>query len=322
MFGFGLFAINRVERFYTEPMPMNQEFGQELKYRQLKAFMEAVDAGSFTLAAERMGISQPSFSALVKELEASLSLTLFDRSTRRCSPTAAAQAFYEQLRQPLVQIERAWGQAKDTGQGVSGRLRLAALPSMASGSITRKLAQFRLDHPDVHITLVERRHDQQLDAVLRGEVEFGISSMSGFHPELSFQSLYVDRLLIVAPADHPLAATRPTWQSLTGYPLVLVSSGQAEDAMKANGVRIVPACDVEQAVTALAMVRRGMGITVLSSSIIPDLDTRGLACLPIEGSSVFRTIGIVKRRHVRLSKLALAFVRSLRDLAPPRFADD
>jgi LysR family carnitine catabolism transcriptional activator len=226
------------------------------------------------------------------------------------------------LKQPLGQIEKAFGHARDVGNGVSGRLRLAALPSMASGSITRKLADFQRGHPGIYITLVERRHDQQLDAVLRGEVEFGISSMSGSHPELSFQSLYVDRLLIVTPSDHPLVGTKPTWRSLATYPLILVSSGQAEDAMKAQGIGVVPVCDVEQAVTALAMVRKGMGITVLSSSIIPDLATQGLACLPIHGSSVFRSIGVIRRRHVRLSKLALSFVRTLRDLAPPQFADD
>ena len=299
-------------------MAINPNF----KFRQLRAFVEAFEAGTFTLAAERMGISQPSFSALVKELETSLAVTLFDRTTRRCTPTATAQAFYEQLKQPLAQIERAWEHAKDAGKGVSGRLRLAALPSMASGSITRKLAEFRREHPEIYITLVERRHDQQLAAVLRGEVEFGITSMSGAHPELSFQSLYVDRLLIVAPSDHPLAGTTATWQALNIYPLILVSSGQAEDAMNSHGIRVVPVCDVEQAVTALAMVRQDMGITVLSSSIIPDLDTRGLACLPIHGGAVFRTIGIIRRRNVRLSKLALAFVRSLRDLAPPQFAND
>ena len=129
-------------------------------------------------------------------------------------------------------------------------------------------------------------------------------------------------MLIIAPSDHPLVGSRATWQALNAYPLILVSSGQTEEAMKAHGISVVPVCDVEQAVTALAMVRRRMGITVLSSSIMPDLDTRGLACLPLHGGAVFRTIGVVKRRNVRLSKLALSFVRTLRDLAPPQFAGD
>ena len=158
--------------------------------------------------------------------------------------------------------------------------------------------------------------------MLRGEVEFGICSMSQPHPGLSFQSLHVDRLLVVTPEDHPLVGSRPTWDSLQGYPLVLVSSGQAEDAMRAQGVNCAPTCDVEQAVTALAMVRRGMGITVLSSSIIPDLATHGLAYMPIHGRKVFRSIGIIRRRNTRLSRLAAAFVRTLREMAPPKFADD
>jgi LysR family carnitine catabolism transcriptional activator len=299
-------------------MAMNRNY----TLRQLRGFIETFEAGAFTLAAERMGISQPSLSVLVKELEGSLGATLFDRTTRRCVPTDAAQSFYDKLKQPLSQIERAWDHAQDVGRGVSGRLRLAALPSMASGSITRKLAEFRRSRPDIYITLVERRHDQQLAAVLRGDVEFGITSMSNLHPEITFQSLYVDRLMIVVPSGHPLADVKVTWEALNMYPLILVSSGQAEDAMRAEGVRIVPVCDVEQAVTALSMVRSGMGITVLSSSILPDLDMSGLAYLPIHGSSVYRTIGIIRRRDTRLSKVALSFVRTLRYLAPPQFSNE
>ena len=260
--------VNKVNTIYYVEMPMNPD----PKFRQMRAFVTAMESTSFTLAAQKMEISQPSFSALIRDLESSLQAKLFERTTRRCVPTDAAQALYEQVKSPLRQIELAYRNARDIGNGVGGRLRLAALPSMASGAITRKLAEFQRAQPDITITLVERRHDQQREAVLKGEVEFGVCTLGEPHPELSFQSLYTDRLMIVAPADHPLVGSKPNWRTLNDWPLVLVSSGQAEDAMRDQGVSVIPACDVEQVATALAMVRQGMGITVLSSSIIPDLE--------------------------------------------------
>ncbi|HTK00999.1 MAG TPA: LysR substrate-binding domain-containing protein [Bordetella sp.] len=309
------YPVNKAKTIYYEPMAMNPD----PKFRQIRAFVTAMETTSFTLAAQRMEISQPSFSALIRDLESGLQAKLFERTTRRCVPTDAAQRFYEQVKSPLREIELAYRSARDLGNGVGGRLRLAALPSMASGAITRKLAEFQRAHPDVTITLIERRHDQQREAVLNGDVEFGICTLGGPHPELSFQSLYTDRLMIVVPARHPLVGSKPNWRALNDWPLILVSSGQAEDAMRVQGVSVIPACDVEQVSTALAMVRQGMGITVLSSSIIPDLAIEGLACLPIHGPKVFRSMGVIRRRHVRLSRIALAFVRTLRDLSPPQF---
>ena len=192
--------VNKVNTIYYVEMPMNPD----PKFRQMRAFVTAMESTSFTLAAQKMEISQPSFSALIRDLESSLQAKLFERTTRRCVPTDAAQALYEQVKSPLRQIELAYRNARDIGNGVGGRLRLAALPSMASGAITRKLAEFQRAQPDITITLVERRHDQQREAVLKGEVEFGVCTLGEPHPELSFQSLYTDRLMIVAPADHPL----------------------------------------------------------------------------------------------------------------------
>jgi DNA-binding transcriptional LysR family regulator len=77
-------------------------------------------------------------------------------------------------------------------------------------------------------------------------------------------------------------------------------------------VRTEPAFEVEQASTALAMVRHGMGVTVLPSSIVPHLNTQGLICRPIEGEFATRRLGAIRRKNSRPTAPALAFAELLK----------
>lgn len=278
-----------------------------IKYRQIKAFTMVVEHGSFKAAADRLAVTQPSFSALIKELERDVDVVLFDRTTRRCVLTDAGMAFYNQVKTALDQLEDAYRYVKDLGSGHRGRLGLAALPSLASGVITTALARFRREFPGVRIALHERRNDQILDAVRHGDAEIGVGAMWRSDPDLDFAPLFTDRLMIVAPENHPLEKMRPVWKSLEKFDLILMRSGPADHALKVANVRRSPVFEVEHAVTALAMVRQGMGITVLPSSIIPNLNIDGLACIHIQGSLAVRRLGIVNRKGQRLSAPARAF---------------
>jgi DNA-binding transcriptional LysR family regulator len=288
------------------------------KYRQLKAFALVVETGSFKQAADHLAVTQPSFSVLIKELEHDTGVVLFERSTRRCTPTPAGAAFYDQIRGPLAHLEEAYRCIKDVGAGTQGKLSLAALPALSSGVIAHKLAQFQRRFPNVRISLSERKHDQILTAVRQGEVEFGIGSLLRSDPDLSFQPLFKDQLMIVAPPGHPLLKMRPVWKSLDRFDLVLLTGGPAEYGLKVSQVQSSLVVEVEQAATALAMVRNGMGITVLPSTIVPGSNVEGLVCLPIEGRLAERQLGLICKKNTHLSAAARAFIDELGDIVVPK----
>ncbi|MCH3872140.1 LysR family transcriptional regulator, partial [Campylobacter jejuni] len=79
-----------------------------IKYRPLKAFLLAVDTGSFTHAANQLGVTQPSFTALIQDLEDVLGLRLFERTTRSISLTSAGQDFHARVQRPIADLEEAY----------------------------------------------------------------------------------------------------------------------------------------------------------------------------------------------------------------------
>ncbi|MDB5942336.1 MAG: LysR family regulatory protein [Ramlibacter sp.] len=286
-----------------------------IKYRQLKAFALVVELGSFKAAADRLAVTQPSLSALVKDLEEDLGVALLERSTRSCRTTPAGAGFYDEIKGAVDHLEDAYEHAREIGAGNRGKLSLAALPSLCSGLIVDKLAQFQRLHPGVRISLSERGHEQIQDAVRRADVEFGVGSMLRASPELSFEPVFSDHLMIVAPLGHPVLKLKPAWKSLARFPLVYMMAGPAEHGLRAGNAQVEPVFEVEQASTALAMVRQGMGVTVLPSSIVPNLVTDGLACVPIVGKFTTRQLGIIRRRNSRPSASAAAFAQLLRAAA-------
>jgi DNA-binding transcriptional LysR family regulator len=288
---------------------------QNIKYRQLKAFAMVVECGSFRGAADRLAVTQPSLSAMIKELEADLGVLLFERTTRRCTLTEAGSAFYEDMKGALGHLEDAYRYVKEVGRGSRGKLGLAALPSLAAGMVTRTLAEFRRANPAVRIRLMEGKNDQILAAVRRGEVEIGVGSLWQPDDELHFHELFSDRMMFVAPEGHPLADLRPTMKLAEKFDLILMNAGPTQHALEASQIARPPAFEVEHLATALAMVRHGLGISILPSSVRPAMNMDGLICRLIEGPMAVRRLGMIVRAGSKPSPAAAVFAALLKATA-------
>lgn len=296
----------------NEPLPMR---AINPKYRQLKAFVLAVKTGSFRVAAERLFVTQPSFSALIKALEADLGTTLFEREGRGSRLTTAGRSFHQDIAAPLEALEQAYTRGRAQGSPDQPALAVATLPSLASGVIGDKVAAFRSQHPSVRITLLEQKHNQIASSVLRREVDFGIGSYLEELQGLEFTPLFQDVLVLLAPAGHAIEQLEPTWASLAGFDFVLLTGGPTEHALRASGAAPSTILRIEQAPTALSMVRRGMGVTVLPSTILPSCSTDGLVTRAMEGELAARQIGIIVREGDPLAGPAREFIGMLDDVA-------
>ncbi|HEY9279719.1 MAG TPA: LysR family transcriptional regulator [Eoetvoesiella sp.] len=283
-----------------------------LKYRQLKAFSLVVEEGSFVAAADRLAVTQPSFSALIKALEQDVDVQLFDRSTRRCVLTDAGRTFYEQIKTALDNLEHAYQNIKDIGSGTAGQLTLFALPSLAASIVTAALVEFRKAHPRVQIELVEQKNNRILEAIRNGEADIGIGSVIQESTELDFELLLTDHLMFVVPDKHPMTSMRPVWACANKFPLIVMNAGPVEHALKQNAAQPTPAYQVQHAATALAMVRGNLGITILPSSIGSDLNLDGLTCLPILGEMSTRQLGLITKKNVRPRAAAIKFAEVIR----------
>lgn len=287
-----------------------------IKYRQLKAFALAGQFGSFVQAADALAVTQPSFSVLIRELEHDLGMQLFDRTTRSCHLTAAGASFYEEVHTVLQDLEAVYQHARDISAGRRGKLAIAAVASLAFGILTEAVGVFHRQYPDVRIQMMEALNTGVISAVKQGGVELGIAGALSGDPELEFMPLFSDRLMVVTPLGHPAVQGKISWKTIGKYPLILLGSGSAERALQLSKVMVTPAFEVAHMATAIAMVRQGMGITVLPGCALNGLNVEGLHHEPMPGEVARRELGVLYRSKKSLGPAARAFIEVLKATVP------
>ncbi|MEQ8928289.1 MAG: LysR substrate-binding domain-containing protein [Silicimonas sp.] len=285
-----------------------------IKYRQLKAFSIAARKLSFTQAADEFGVTQASFSTLIRQLEADLNVTLFERTTRSCTLTRAGEDLDAKLQAPLDRLEHIYRELQDVGSGKRGKIVLAALPSMASTYVTEVLAVFRSTFPNVDLILKERKNEDVFEAVKRREVELGFGSFIQADPELDWLPIVNDRLNLIVPRGHDLDQPSVTWTELGQFPQIRISTGSAERAMLESKLHLEPDFEVEYVATAVSMVRHGLGVTTLPSSVQATLNLDGVSSVPIEGDLAVRRLGVARLNCAELGPATTTFLNMVSEM--------
>lgn len=266
-----------------------------IKFRQLKAFSLAARLGSFSQAAAALHVTQPSLSALIKELENDLGKVLFERTTRSCLLTPAGEAFYAEIARPLQDVEVAYLRVVNRARADASALRVGVLPALSFGILSTGLAEFYEQRSRVKVLIREAKSSPEIyELVRRHEVDIGVC---GAEPDedLTFVAVVQDRLVAVMRADHELAADPAglDWRAISRFPYIEVKGGAGELFMKQAKVDITPKVAVDHAVTAISMVRRGAGVTAVLSSVVATLDMNDMVCIPLPGNAAMRELGLV-----------------------------
>lgn len=132
----------------------------------MEAFVQVVEAGSFSAAARLLGVGQPAVSKTVAQLEERLGVQLLLRSSRRLTPTEAGQTYYEHARRSIEAADEADLAARDTNSGLTGRLRFSAAVTFARLQIVPHLGDFLADHPALAVEAV--LDDRNVDLMEEG----------------------------------------------------------------------------------------------------------------------------------------------------------
>ena len=284
-----------------------------VRLRQIEGFLAVAETLSFSRAAERIGMSQPAFSQMIRELEEALELKLFDRTTRHVSLTPPAGQLLQQMRRGVSEIEGACRNALAIARLEQGRLSLAVLPSLAFGFAMRALSDFRAAYPGIGIHLHEDHNASLLDKVERHAVEFAICGYEPAADKLLFEELFVDELVCVLPRGHALAgAARVAWTQLVDEPVILVSASSTtnallRDALQRHACGKVAEYEVLNMVTALSMVREGFGATFIPLVALGELNMKGLVHRSLGEPVPLRSLGLYRRADHTLSPAAARF---------------
>lgn len=287
-----------------------------IKLRQVEGFLAAADSLSFSRAAERIGMTQPAFSQLIRDLETALDVKLFDRSTRRVRITDVGMQLREQMRRGLLEIDNACNNARAITRLKQGQLSLAVLPSLALGLVNDALASFHDGHPEVQLRLREARTPHIAALLLNYEVDLAVCARLDAHESLVLEHLFDDELVAVLPRGHALTRRRVLqWRHIADEPLIALQA-QADlirDGFAQNGIDKGAAHEVLNTVTALSMARAGFGVTIVPVIALPELNLRGLVHRPLRGPRPTREICLCRHVDHALSPAAERFRQMLRD---------
>jgi len=296
-----------------------------INLRQLRAFVSIGRLGSFTRAAEALHATQPALSAQIRDLEEALGVKLFDRSTRSVTLTRAGEDLLPVVDTVLGDLGSVVERAQDVARRNTGRVTVAALPSLAATLLPGVVARMRDAYPGIDVVIRDALAEKILGLVRADEVDLALTSAPPVDPQLAFKPLLTDRMVAVMPGNHPLAKARSVkLADLLASPLVLMdrdsSVRRIVDAACASIGRLAePVYEAAFMSTAIGLVRAGMGATLLPSSAAELRAASDLVIRDLDSPRIERPLGMLSNKRRSFSPAAEALAAVLEaTIKPPR----
>ena len=174
-----------------------------MELRQLRYFIAVAEESNFSRAARRLHVSQPPLSTQIRSLEEELGVRLLERSNRGVTLTAAGAVLLEEARAVLARLEQAKGKAQRAHRGDTGRLSVGFVSIADYGILPPALKSFRAAFPRVEVELHELTTDAQIPELGAGRLDLGIALAPVDEPDLEFECLLREELVLAAPSAHP-----------------------------------------------------------------------------------------------------------------------
>ena len=172
--------------------------------KQLNAFILVADLRSFSAAATKTGLSQPSLSRLIKQLETDMDVVLIDRYHRPLHLTEAGGFFYDKIKSILTEIKTVTSMAQRLS-APSSALNIGFVPSVLYGLLPDIIAMLKQSNPDIEVHLKDISSYQQIEALKSGDIDIGFGRFAHQDPWIQQILLRHERYVVALPKSHPLA---------------------------------------------------------------------------------------------------------------------
>jgi DNA-binding transcriptional LysR family regulator len=282
--------------------------------QNLKAFLLVAETGSFSLAAQKLHLTQPAISKRVAQLEEQLNSPLFDRIGRSISTTEAGVALLPHARAVQVALQAAEQSVRDLAGEVRGRLRLATSHHIGLHRLPPVLSFFNKTFPAVQLDIDFMDSEQAYELTLRGEVELAVVTLAPAPlANIITRPIWPDPLDFMVQDGHELTRRKNLdLKELSKHPAILPGlntyTGQIVKSLfdrRSLPMQIAIATNYLETIRMMASV--GLGWTVLPRS----MRDPSLATLPIRDARIERTLGVVHHEGRSLSRAARAFIDAL-----------
>ena len=242
----------------------------ELNPRQLDAFRKVMLTGSMTVAAERLQVSQPAVSRLIKDLEKTIGIRLFRREGNRLIPGAEAQVLFREVDLFYRGIEQVERVARDLKSVRIGRLRIASLSALALNVLCECINQYSASRPGVEVSLDVRNSLSVLELAAANQIDVGfVHQLKAEYPGVDTFPLKSVPAVCVMQAGHRLAAQDSVHlHDLRGEQIISLGQNnplrvRLESALRDAGIDYQRPIETTLAYSACNFVRGNLGITVV-----------------------------------------------------------
>lgn len=281
--------------------------------RHLRYLLAVADNGGFTRAAEALHVSQPTLSQQIRQLEETLGVILFDRTSRTVKPTDAGEAYIECARRVLVELEagkRALHDVKDLSRG---SLRLAMTPTFMAYLVGPLVSQYVARYPNIHLEIFEMSMDDIETGLADDSLDIAIAFDQVRNAEIESVPAFTENLGLMVGRAHPLYESREalTREQVAQLQFALLTADfvtrTSIDEYFAQ-TRITPkvAIEVNSVNTLLEVISHTAMATILPEAIASG--ERTLRKIALKGDVPSRGAALLRRKNNYHSAAALAFV--------------
>lgn len=289
---------------------------------QLRAFLRLADIGSFVGAAQATGLSQPALHRAVRDLEQICAVPLVERRGRGVVLTSAGRKLARGVRLAAKEISAAIVETRpDLAEG-GNRLSIGAMPLSRALLLPRALASLYRESPHVTTDVVEGSWRELVDPLRDGVLDLMIGALRADPPaDLDQQPLFIDHLVVVGRADHPLAhVDEPTLEQLGAFPWIIGRTGtplRLQWQAMFDGRELPPApVECGSVVMIRGLLNETDFLTLLSpAQVAVEVEAGSLAVIGAPIPDSIRNIGVTTRLGWRPTAIQARFLELLGEAA-------
>lgn len=297
-----------------------------MEYRQMRYVLKVAEERSFSQAAKKLYIAQPSLSQCIQRLEKQLGVLLFDRAVTPLQLTFAGERYIDTAKQILALNDQLIQQMDDIADLKTGRLTIGSSPFRSTYLLPQVLPIFQKQYPGIEIVLAEGTTAELEEFILNGTTDFSIVLLPLAEDIFAYEPILTEELLIALSPNHPLSkenkdrnSNQPPWpkikiSELKDVPLILMNHGQRLhqsllDLCTQAGFKPKIILESQSMEAAQALVIAGLGATLLPDTLVRLRHMSEHPCyFSIDESQNTRTAVIAYRKGKYLSKAARLFI--------------
>lgn len=245
-----------------------------LSLKQVRYFIATADTGQVSQAAIEVSVSQSAITAAIKQLEASLGVTLFRRHNAGVALTAEGTRFLQHARNIMAVVNAAEHAPLTEEKAISGVVRLGVTYTVAGYFLPRHYARFKRGFPRIRVEIYELSRDA-IEAGLRdGSLDMAVMLVSNIHDRshLAYETLIRSRRRLWLPVEHPLLQSETiALEDVAPLPYVMLTVDEASKTAlrywKPTGLRPNIVFNTSSVEAVRSMVADGIGVTILSDMV-------------------------------------------------------